>query len=84
MKKGYWIAHVTVTDPKKYPSYVAANAEAKPRDYSWEIYPFVGARSYDSSLGDVSDIVRAVRFLATDAPFVTGQVINVDGGRSLR
>lgn len=28
MKKGYWIAHVTVTDPKKYPSYVAANAEA--------------------------------------------------------
>jgi len=28
MKKGYWIAHVTVTDPEKYPSYVAANAEA--------------------------------------------------------
>ncbi|MEY3200601.1 MAG: hypothetical protein RIR70_151 [Pseudomonadota bacterium] len=28
------------------------------------------------------DIARAVRFLLCDAPYVTGQVINVDGGRS--
>ena len=28
MAKGYWIAHVTVTDPDRYPDYVAANAEA--------------------------------------------------------
>lgn len=27
-EKGYWIAHVTVTDPERYPDYVAANAEA--------------------------------------------------------
>ena len=25
MAKGYWIGHVTVTDPDRYPDYVAAN-----------------------------------------------------------
>ena len=35
-------------------------------------------------IGDPSDIARTVRFLLFDAPFVTGQVINVDGGRSTR
>jgi pteridine reductase len=34
-------------------------------------------------LGDPQDIARAVAFLACDAPFVTGQVIVVDGGSSL-
>ena len=34
--------------------------------------------------GDPTDIARAVRFLAMEAPYVTGQVINVDGGRSAR
>ena len=33
--------------------------------------------------GKPSDIARTVRFLATDAPYITGQVIAVDGGRSL-
>jgi len=28
MAKGYWIAHVTVTDPSRYPEYQAANAAA--------------------------------------------------------
>lgn len=32
--------------------------------------------------GQPSDVACAVRFLLFDAPFVTGQVINVDGGRS--
>ena len=35
-------------------------------------------------MGDPSDIARTVRFLLFDAPFVTGQVLNVDGGRSLK
>lgn len=28
MAKGYWIAHVTITDPERYPAYVEANAAA--------------------------------------------------------
>jgi pteridine reductase len=34
-------------------------------------------------LGDPTDIARAVAFFACEAPFITGQVIAVDGGRSL-
>jgi len=34
-------------------------------------------------LGDPDDIARAVYFLAAEAPYVTGQVIAVDGGRSI-
>lgn len=33
--------------------------------------------------GEPSDIVEAVEFLASSAGYVTGQVIRVDGGRSL-
>ena len=33
-------------------------------------------------VGAPADIARAVRFLIFDAPYVTGQVVNVDGGRS--
>ena len=34
--------------------------------------------------GDPSDIAEAVYYLATAAGYVTGQIINVDGGRSIR
>lgn len=34
-------------------------------------------------MGREEDITRAVRYLVCDAPYVTGQVIAVDGGRSL-
>lgn len=33
--------------------------------------------------GTPQDIARAVLFLATDAPYITGQIIAVDGGRSI-
>ncbi len=33
--------------------------------------------------GSPSDVARAVRYFACDAPFVTGQILAVDGGRSL-
>lgn len=33
--------------------------------------------------GSPEDIARAVLFFATDAPFITGQVLAVDGGRSI-
>ena len=35
-------------------------------------------------LGEPRDVANAVRFLVQDATFVTGQVIDVDGGRGLR
>jgi pteridine reductase len=34
-------------------------------------------------IGDPDDIARAVEFLLTSAPYVTGQVLAVDGGRSV-
>jgi pteridine reductase len=33
--------------------------------------------------GDPDDIAKAVEFLVTAAPYITGQVIAVDGGRSI-
>lgn len=33
--------------------------------------------------GDPEDIASAVLFLVRDAPYVTGQILNVDGGRSI-
>lgn len=33
--------------------------------------------------GDAGDIARTVRFLVCDAPYISGQVIAVDGGRNL-
>jgi pteridine reductase len=33
--------------------------------------------------GEPADIVRAALFFATQAPYVTGQILSVDGGRSL-
>lgn len=41
------------------------------------------ARTPLGRLGEPADIARAVRFLACEAPFVTGQIIAVDGGRTL-
>ena len=34
-------------------------------------------------IGDPQDIAKAVKFLVADAPFITGHVLAVDGGRSL-
>lgn len=34
-------------------------------------------------VGEPDDIARTVRFLVFDAPYVTGQIIAVDGGRSI-
>lgn len=34
-------------------------------------------------IGEPDDIARAVQFLVADAPYVTGQILAVDGGRSV-
>ncbi len=41
------------------------------------------ARTLLQRHGAPADIARTVRFLLFDAPYITGQVINVDGGRSI-
>ncbi len=41
------------------------------------------ARTALKRRGTPQDIAEAVRFLATAAPYITGQIISVDGGRSL-
>lgn len=42
------------------------------------------ARTALERSGTPQDIARTVRFLALDAPYITGQIIAVDGGRSLQ
>ena len=44
---------------------------------------FILDRTVMKRLGDPQDIAGAVAYLAFDAPYVTGQIISVDGGRSL-
>jgi pteridine reductase len=34
-------------------------------------------------IGEPKDIAKAVKFLVADAPFITGHVLAVDGGRGL-
>jgi pteridine reductase len=34
-------------------------------------------------VGDPDDIAKTVQFLLRDAPYITGQIINVDGGKSI-
>jgi pteridine reductase len=34
-------------------------------------------------IGSPQDIARTALFLAGDAPYITGQIIAVDGGRSI-
>lgn len=43
----------------------------------------VVARTLLKRCGDPADIARTVLFLLADAPYVTGQIIAVDGGRSV-
>ncbi|MBU3693611.1 MAG: pteridine reductase [Rhodocyclaceae bacterium] len=64
---------------------VAPGAITWPEDASWQdelarqrIINTVPLRR----VGDPDDIARAVLFLVDDAPYVTGHIINVDGGRS--
>lgn len=64
---------------------VAPGAIAWPENAS-DFPPAERAAIIDDTLlkcvGTPEDIARAVRFLVFDAPYVTGQVINVDGGRT--
>ena len=41
------------------------------------------SRTFLKRQGDPSDIAKAIRFLVLDAPYVSGQILAVDGGRSI-
>jgi len=54
-----------------------------PQDADRELQERIVARTLLGRSGSPSDVARAVRFFATDAPYVTGQILAVDGGRSV-
>lgn len=63
---------------------VAPGAIVWPDDENWDelTRQRVISNTMLKRVGDPSDIARAVHFLVAEAPYVTGQVIAVDGGRS--
>lgn len=48
-----------------------------------ELKDMIVARTLLKRPGCAADVARAVRFFATNAPYVTGQILAVDGGRSV-
>jgi pteridine reductase len=64
---------------------VAPGAIVWPEDGSWD--DLTRQRIVSSTLlkrtGEPDDIARAVYYLIAEAPYVTGQIIPVDGGRSI-
>jgi pteridine reductase len=81
------LAHLTRVQARALAPEVRVNAIAPgavlpPDDYSAERWDALRLRTPLQRLGTPEDVVRAVIFLA-QAPFVTGQVLAVDGGRLL-
>lgn len=62
---------------------IAPGAILWPEHASEETRRAIVARTALKRRGEPHDVARAVRFLATEAEYVTGQVLTVDGGRSL-
>lgn len=52
-------------------------------DFDAAVRADIVARTLLQRQGSPADIARTVRFLLFDSPYITGQVINVDGGRSI-
>lgn len=52
-------------------------------DADRELQEKIIARTLLKRAGSPEDVARAALFFATDAPYVTGQVLAIDGGRSL-
>jgi pteridine reductase len=65
---------------------VAPGAIVWPEDEAWSNEAErerIIAQTSLKRVGDPDDIARAVHFLVADAPYVTGQILAVDGGRSI-
>jgi pteridine reductase len=54
-----------------------------PQDIDDEKKQEIMSRSLLKRMGDPGDVANAARFLINDADFITGQVIAIDGGRSV-
>jgi pteridine reductase len=61
---------------------VSPGAVAFPEDFDAAAREAVLKRIPMGREGSVEDIARTIVFLAREAPYLTGQVITVDGGRS--
>jgi pteridine reductase len=61
---------------------VSPGTVAFPEDFTPEQRASVLRRVPMAREGEVEDIAKAVVYLVTSAPYVTGQVLSIDGGRS--
>lgn len=68
--------------PKVRVNAVSPGTVAFPEDYDEELREKIRRRVPLGRVGEPDDIARAVIFLAQHAPFVSGQDLQVDGGRS--
>lgn len=59
---------------------VASGGESVSEEYKQKVI----AQTCLQRMGDPADIARAAWFLVDQASYVTGQILNVDGGRSLK
>lgn len=62
---------------------VAPGAIMWPSDLDEVTKQRIVSRTFLKRKGEPEDIARTIRFLVQDAPYITGQIIAVDGGRSL-
>jgi pteridine reductase len=64
---------------------VAPGAIVWPEDGSWDevTRQRIVSHTLLRRTGEPDDIARAVHYLIVEAPYVTGQIISVDGGRSI-
>jgi pteridine reductase len=64
---------------------VAPGAIVWPEDGSWDdlTRQRIVSHTLLKRTGEPDDVARAVLYLLTEAPYVTGQIIAVDGGRSI-
>lgn len=60
-----------------------SNPDSNAQEFSADMKQNMLQRIPLGRLGEAEDIAKLVLFLVQDAPYITGQVINVDGGRSL-
>lgn len=62
---------------------VAPGAILWPDDIDEVTKQRIVSKTFLKRKGEPEDIARAIRFIIEDAPYMTGQILSIDGGRSL-